>query len=180
MKNQKTILVGIAVLIAVAALVYYFNTETVATTDYGITKANIECSGNDYVFTGSFYTWRIGTHQVQVFCDDNPSNNILNFYETEITSSGTYEWSVTRNINDFNNIMPCDKVCFQLYDADASTTFFRTEDESMPECGITPTPTATPAPTPNGDTTNDNIWLIGGVAALVLLIYFAFIKKQRM
>lgn len=181
MKNQKTILVGIAIFLIVALLVYHFNTETVATTDYGITKANIECSGDDYVFTGSFYTWRIGTHQVQVFCDENPSNNILDFYETEVTSSGTYGWSVTRNINDFDNIMPCNKVRFQLYDADASVVFFRTEDESMPECGITPTPTATatPAPTPNGDTTTDNIWIMGGVAAFVLLIYFAFIKKQR-
>ena len=75
--------------------------------------------------------------------------------------------------------MPCDKVKFQLYDADASTVFFRTEDESMPECGITPTPTATPEPTPNGDTTTGDIWIIGGVAASVLFIYFAFIKKQR-
>jgi len=178
MKNQKTILVGIAVFVVIAALVYHFNTETVATADYGITSADIECSGGDYVFTGTFYTWRIGTHQVQVFCDDNPSNNILDFYETEVTSSGTYEWSVTRNINDFDNIMPCDKVLFQLYDADSSTVFFRTEDESMPECGITPTPTATatPAPTPNGDTTTGDLWIIGGGVAFVLLIYFAFIK----
>lgn len=181
MKNQKTILVGIAVFVVIAALVYHFNTETVATADYGITSADIECYGDNYIFTGTFYTWRVGTHQVQIFCDDDPSNNILNFYEAEVSSSGTYEWSVTRNINDFDNIMPCDKVSFQLYDADSSTVFFRTEDESMPECGITPTPTATaiPAPTPNGDTKTEDIWIIGGVAAFVLLIYFAFIKKQR-
>ena len=183
MKNQKAILVGIAVFVVIASLVYYFHTETVATTDYGITRADIECSGNKYVFTGTFNTWRIGTHQVQVFCDDNPSKNIMNFYEEEIPSSGVYDWSVTYDIDDFNAAMPCAEVWFQLYDADASTVFFRTEDESIPECGITPTPTATPAPTatpeptPNDTTTTDDTWIIGGVAAFVLLIYFAFIKK---
>lgn len=182
MKNQKAILVGIAVFVVIAALVYHFNTETVATTDYGITKADITCDGEFYMFTGTFNTWRIGMHQVQIFCDDDPSKNILNFYEKEISSSGSYEWHVTRYIDDFDNAMPCDTVWFQLYDTDASVTFFRTEEESVPECGITPTPTATatatPAPTPpNDDTKTNDIWIIGAVAAFVLLIYFAFVNK---
>lgn len=179
-KNQKTILVGIAVFVVIAALVYHFNTETVATTDYGITKADITCDGEFYVFTGTFNTWRVGMHQVQIFCDDNPSKNILNFYEEEIPSSGVYDWSVTYDIDDFNTEMPCTEVWFQLYDADASTVFFRTEDASVPACGITPTPTATatPAPTPpNDDTKTNDIWIIGAVAAFVLLIYFAFVNK---
>lgn len=179
MKNQKAILVGIAVFVVIAALVYYFNTETVATADYGITRANIECSGDNYIFTGSFHTWRVGTHQVQVFCDDNPSNNILNFYEEEISSSGTYDWSVTYDIDDFDAAMPCAEVWFQLYDADASTVFFRTEDESIPICGATPTPTptTTPTPTPDDELPNNDTWVILGAAAFVLLIYFAFRKK---
>ena len=184
MKNQKTILIGLVVFVVVALLVYHFNTETVATTDYGITDANIDCDGEYYIFTGTFNTWRIGTHQVQVFCDDDPSNNILNLYVEEVTSSGTYDYHTSRHVDDFNAEMPCDLVWFQLYDADDSVVFFRTEDESVPECippirTPTPPPTATPAPTPPYvyDPPSDDIWIITGVAAFLLLIYFAFRKK---
>lgn len=183
MKNQKTILVGIAVFVVIAALVYHFNTETVATSDYGITDANIVCDGELYIFTGTFNTWRVGTHQVQVFCDDDPSKHILNFYEKDISSSGSYDWHVSRYIDDFNSDMPCDTVWFQLYDADASTVFFRTEDESVPICPIrTPTPAPTLTPTPHDpgiidEFPNNDTWVILGAAAFVLLIYFAFRKK---
>lgn len=183
-KNQKTILIGIAVFVVIASLVYYFNTETVATSDYGITDANIECDGELYIFTGTFNTWRVGAHQVQVFCDDDPSNHILNFYEEDISSSGSYDWHVSRYIDDFNSDMPCTEVWFQLYDSDASTVFLRTETESIPVCHIstpTPTPTASPTPDPtidpSPDTTEGDRMVLGGVAAFVLLIYFAFIKK---
>ena len=140
MKNQKTILVGIAVLIVVALLVYHFSTDTVATTDYGITNADIECSGDNYVFTGTFYTWCVGPHQVQIFCDDPADGYILDFYEVTTPSSGTYDWSETYNIDDFDALMSCDAVRFQLYDINSATAFWKTKHESIPDCGTTPTP----------------------------------------
>lgn len=176
MNNQKTAIIGIAALILVALLVYHFSTDTAATTDYGITAANIDCDGDYYVFTGTFNTWRVGLHQVQVFCDDDASKNILNFYEKDVSSSGSYNWQVTRHIDDFDDTMPCDEVWFQLYDADASVTFFRTEDESVPECGTSPTPTPTPDPDPDPDPIDDT-WIIGGIAAFLLLLYLASRKK---
>ena len=180
MKNQKTILIGIAVFIAVALLVYHFNTETLATTDYGITDADIECSGDNYVFTGSFYTWCVGTHQVQAFCDDDPRHNIIDFYETATPSSGVYDWSVTYDAGDFDAIMPCDRVIFQLYYVDTATLLWKTQKEYLPACGTDPTPTPTPTPTPGDpdpDITEDDIWVLGGVAAFILLIFFAFRMK---
>lgn len=183
MKNQKTILFGVAVLVIVSFIVFYASENPVASTDYGVTRANAKCDGDDYTFSGTFHTWRVGMHQVQAIC--SASHNIQDFYELDVKSSGTYDWSVTYDADDFNTRMPCEKVTFQLYDSDAKHLFWKVKSKALPECGTSaPTPTPTTTPPDNGETppedpglTRDDMLVMGSVAAIILII--AVIARRR-
>lgn len=195
--NPKT-LAMVAGIIVIATVAAYYG-GMFSAVDNGIIKGDIRCSADNtkYVFKIDFYTPDPGEHHIQAFCADDPRYQVMRLAVVDMPVGDIGTVTVECDCDEWDALMPCDKIDFQLYNADKALVYWRIDYDSMPSCATVPTPTPTltptptptptpdedgtptptPTPSPNGDTTTD-IWVLGGVAVFLLLLYFAF-RKQR-